>query len=188
MICKREQILEATADLIAECGLQASPMSKVAKSACCGAGTIYRYFETKEELVQELFLDLAQRMTRECLHGYDKQQCIKIRFYTFWGNFYRYMHSNPRDCALMDQLSASPAICGDFKERAMLELHEQLYQLMDDGKAQHLFKNLPNETLTMFPYGSLTTIAKKLHTMPDELEGKIETDDLLNLCWDAVKA
>lgn len=185
---KREQILEATADLIAECGLQASPMSKVAKSACCGAGTIYRYFETKDELVQELFVDLAQRMSAECLREYDESACIKMRFYRFWGNLYGYMYSNPRDCTLMDQLSASPAICGDFKEKAMEQMHSQLHQLMNDGKEQHLFKDLPNETLIMFIYGSLTTIAKKQNTMPEKLAGQFETDDLLNLCWDAIKA
>lgn len=185
---KREQILEATADLIVECGLQASPMSKVAKSACCGAGTIYRYFETKDELVQELFADLATRMTTQCLDGYDKEACIKLRFYKFWGNLYQHMYSNPRDCALMDQLSSSPAICGEFKEKTMSSLHGQLHQLMDEGKEQHLFKDLPNETLTMFIYGSLTTIAKKQNSMPDVFADAVKAEDLLNLCWDAVKA
>lgn len=185
---KREQILEATADLVAECGLQASPMSKVAKSACCGAGTIYRYFETKDELVQELFVYLATSTIKECLDNYDAHACIKVRFYTLWGNFYRYMHQNPRDCALLEQLSASPAICGDFKEQAMGQLHLELHQLMNDGKEQHLFKDLPNDMLIMFTYGSLITIAKKLNTMPDALEGKFDSGALLNLCWDAVKA
>lgn len=185
---KREQILEATADLIAECGLQASPMSKVAKSACCGAGTIYRYFETKDELVQELFVELAQRTINECLGSYDAEACIKVRFYELWGNFYHFMFSNPRDCNLIEQLSASPAICGDFKEKAMGQLHLELHKLMDEGKAQHLFKDLPNEMLIMFTYGSLATIAKKLNAMPEKLEDQFEPADLLNLCWDAIKA
>ncbi|WP_419811538.1 TetR/AcrR family transcriptional regulator [Bacterioplanoides sp.] len=188
MVEKREQILEATADLIAECGLQASPMSKVAKSACCGAGTIYRYFETKDELVQELYLQIVQKMTTECLKNYNEADCIKIRFYTFWGNFYCYMRSNPRDCALVEQLSSSPAICGDFKDRATQTIHNVLDQLMNDGKQQHLFKELPNDVLTMFTYGSVLTIAKTQSTMPEKLDGKLNTDDLLNLCWDAIKA
>ena len=70
----------------------------------------------------------------------------------------------------------------------MEQMHSQLHQLMDDGKEQHLFKDLPNETLIMFIYGSLTTIAKKQNTMPEKLAGQFETDDLLNLCWDAIKA
>lgn len=188
MIEKREQILDATANLIAECGLEASPMSKVAKSACCGAGTIYRYFETKDELVQELYLQIVQKMTAECLNNYDDRACIKIRFYTFWGNFYRYMQANPRDCALMEQLSSSPAICGNFKDRATQTLHDELDRLMNDGKQQHLFKDLPNEVLTMFTYGSVLTIAKTQNTMPEKLGDKLNTEDLLNLCWDAVKA
>ena len=51
---KHQLIIDATCDLIAENGLQATPISSVAKEAGCGAGTIYRYFETKEELIPDL--------------------------------------------------------------------------------------------------------------------------------------
>lgn len=77
---KRQCILEATAELIAEHGLQACPMSAVARQAGCGAGTIYRYFETKDELVQELYLELVRRMTQRCLDPYDASACVKLRF------------------------------------------------------------------------------------------------------------
>lgn len=187
---RREQILQATANLIAECGLQASPMSKVAKSACCGAGTIYRYFETKEDLVRELYKELTTQMNQACLQDYDRAACIKVRFYTIWGNFYRHMSSNPRDCALMEQLSASPAICCHFKDEAMEPLRQEVDQLIDEGKQQQLFKELPNETLAMFTFGSLASIAKKQHNMAEQCRpaNVYETQNLLNLCWDAVKA
>lgn len=185
---KRQQILEATADLIAEQGLHSCPMAMVAKHACCGAGTIYRYFETKEELVQQLFLHLTEVMASHCMSGYDESAGVKLRFYSFWGNFYRYMLEKPRDRALMEQLSASPAISELQREEALKPMNKALTMLLTDGKQQQLIKNLPDAVLTTMTFGSLTMMAKKLQLSPQMFPQAVQPDDLLNLCWDAIKA
>ena len=185
---KRDLILNATADLIAENGLQSSPMSMIAKVAGCGAGTIYRYFETKDELVQQLYVDLAEKMTQACLTGYDQDTCIKLRFQTFWENFYVYMRENPRDCGLMEQMSACPAIDDEFRDTSHSQLLDASFKIFEDGKREKIIKDLPNQTLKAFVYGSLATIAKKYNICPESMGGEIDHESLLGMCWDAVKA
>ncbi len=185
---KREQILQATADLIAEHGLQSSPMSMVARHAGCGAGTIYRYFETKEELVQELFHELTHRISTACLQQYDASAGIKQRFYVYWGNFYHFMHNSPRSRALMEQLGSSPAICENHRENSMQCLQTEPYRILEEGKEQELIKNLPNEILATMTFGALMTVCRKQHLMPGKFTTKVDANDLINLCWDAIKA
>ena len=185
---KRQQILEATADLIAEQGLHSCPMAMVAKHACCGAGTIYRYFETKEELVQQLFLHLTEVMASHCMAGYDESACIKKRFYSFCGNFYRHMREHPRDRALMEQLSASPAISELQREKALEPMNKALTRLLAEGKSQMLIKDLPDEIITTMTFGRLTMMAKKQQLSPQMFPQAVQAEDLLNLCWDAIKA
>lgn len=184
---KRQCILEATAELIAEHGLQACPMSAVARQAGCGAGTIYRYFETKDELVQELYLELVRRMTQRCLDPYDASACVKLRFFQFWGNFYRYMRTSPRDCALLEQMSACPAITEATIERASSELHQTVYSILHDGRQQQVLKALPEKVLSTFVYGALSTLAKKYHTAPNLMGEELEVEQLLTMCWDGIK-
>jgi TetR/AcrR family transcriptional repressor of multidrug resistance operon len=185
---KRQCILEATAELIAEHGLQSCPMSAVARQAGCGAGTIYRYFETKDELVQELYLELVKRMIEHCLTDYDGSACVKLRFFQFWGNFYRYMRTNPRDCALLEQMSACPAITDGTMEQATTALHEVVFGILQDGQAQQVLKDCPEKVLSTFVYGALSTLAKKYNCAPELMGDELEAQQLLALCWDGIKA
>ncbi len=52
---KRTAILEATLELIAEQGFHNTPISQIAEKAEIGIGTIYRYFQDKDELIHKLF-------------------------------------------------------------------------------------------------------------------------------------
>ncbi|MGB1092243.1 MAG: TetR/AcrR family transcriptional regulator, partial [Oceanobacter sp.] len=119
MIDKRTKILQATADMIAEHGLTCSPMSKISARAGCGAGTIYRYFETKDELVVELFKETAQKLTDACLKNYQGEGSLRDRFFQIWGNYFSYINENPSERALLEQLFASPAIGPCDKESAL---------------------------------------------------------------------
>jgi AcrR family transcriptional regulator len=52
---KRERILDAALALFAERGFHGTPVPLVAERAGVGAGTIYRYFASKEALVNALY-------------------------------------------------------------------------------------------------------------------------------------
>ena len=54
---KREAILKAAMELFGELGYDGTTMPMIADRAKVGAGTIYRYFENKETLVNLLFQD-----------------------------------------------------------------------------------------------------------------------------------
>src|SRR5690606_41898467 len=55
---KRSAILRAALELFAEGGVNGIPMPLVAEQAGVGTGTIYRYFASKELMVNELFREL----------------------------------------------------------------------------------------------------------------------------------
>lgn len=183
---KREQILEATADLIAEQGLQDCPMAKVARHAGCGAGTIYRYFSTKEELVQQLYLHLNEKMAYHCLPGLSEAECIRKRFDHFWGSFYQFLRAHPREVCLFDQLWASPVICSELREQGMHTMHEEITRLLDSGKQAGLIKPLADELLLTMTFGSLFTLLKKQLQKPEMFTEPVQLQDLLNMCWDAI--
>ncbi|WP_300427803.1 TetR/AcrR family transcriptional regulator [uncultured Thalassolituus sp.] len=184
---KSEQIIEAAAELIALNGLQASPVSMVAKHACCGAGTIYRYFDTKEELVEAVYLQLMQRITRATLAGDDPSGDIRSRLSNMWLNLFRYLSDNPRDAALIDQLSVAPAICELKQRMAENELQSGVHSLFEEGRQQGLIKDLPNEVLGIYVYGGISTLVRLAHKVPGLKENTITDDMVLGLCWDAIR-
>jgi len=184
---KRQKILDATAEMIVEYGLQACPMSKISARAGCGAGTIYRYFETKQELVVALFEDRISRITDACLKDYSHTNPLRKRFVALWGGYYRYILENPCDRALMEQLLASPMICCNHRDSALARLHETTHQLLEEGKREGVFKELPNEVLSTVTYGSLSMMARKLDQVPEKFSEEVSTESVLDLCWDALR-
>ena len=61
---KREAILQAMLELVAERGFHDAPMSLVAQRAGTSAGIIYHYFPSKDELIRALYLHVKAKMGR----------------------------------------------------------------------------------------------------------------------------
>jgi putative nucleotidyltransferase with HDIG domain len=74
---KKDAILKATLNLILQYGFHGTPISKIAKEADVGVGTIYRYFENKEILITELFLDLKQSMAEIAIENTELFESIE---------------------------------------------------------------------------------------------------------------
>lgn len=183
---KREQILEATADLIAAQGIQNCPMASIAKHAGCGAGTIYRYFKTKEELIEQLYLSISKDMAEYSLQNYPEQATVRERFDHIWGRFYEFLSLSSRNICLLDQLWASPLICADMQHRAMSDIHTEVIKLLENAKETNCIKDIQNELLLTMTFGSLFNIARKQQLVPGLFSEEIQVKVLLDMCWDAI--
>ncbi|WP_280267037.1 TetR/AcrR family transcriptional regulator [Nocardia wallacei] len=58
---RREQIVEAAYEVFTEQGYRATTVSEIARRAGVGQGTVYRYFDSKVEILREVFDWSAQR-------------------------------------------------------------------------------------------------------------------------------
>lgn len=183
---KREQILEATADLIAEQGIQKCPMSSIAKHAGCGAGTIYRYFKTKEELIEQLYLSISEEMAEHSLQDYPADAPVRVRFDHIWGRFYEFLNLSSRNICLLDQLWASPLICEELQHKAMHDIHTEVIKLLENAKESNSIKSIQNELLLTITFGSLFNIARKQQLVPGLFAEKVQVQTLLDMCWDAI--
>lgn len=79
---KRDEILQAALELIAEHGFHGAPMAMIAEKAGVGAGTIYRYFETKDVLIRQLFDELKGNIMAALLAGHPTGRPSRERFFT----------------------------------------------------------------------------------------------------------
>ena len=59
---KREAIMQAALELFVERGFYGTAVPEIADRAGVGAGTIYRYFESKEALVNALYREQKMRV------------------------------------------------------------------------------------------------------------------------------
>ena len=66
---KRAAILEAAAEAVAVLGVSA-PTAKIAKGAGVAEGTLFTYFANKNELLNQLYLELKTDLGNAIMTGY----------------------------------------------------------------------------------------------------------------------
>src|SRR5690349_14619395 len=105
---KRDEIVRAALELIAEHGFHGAPMALVAEQAGVGAGTIYRYFENKDVLIKELYREIEAKMYPLILDGYAGEAPFRARFLHLGTALLRYFIEHPLHFRYLEQFHNSP--------------------------------------------------------------------------------
>lgn len=182
---KKLAILETTLRLITENGFHATPMSLVAKEAGVAAGTIYHYFENKNQLIGELYSLLKQKMGIALLQNKDTSESYSVQFSLFWKNLFIYFTQNPIEFRFLEQYSTSPFISSETRTENLI-YYKPVIDFIESGIETGHIRSLPLDFLVGTLFGQVTSAAK-LH-----LAGTPEiSDDLLDAAikssWDSVR-
>ena len=183
---KKQRILDATLELIAENGLHATPVSQISKRSRVSAGTIYHYFPSKEAIINHLYLDLKKEMADAAFQGYDIKNPYQERFFLMWQNSLNYQLSKPTMLSFIEQCSISPLISEEAKE-AGKRYHAPLAGFITEGcESGHLKKMDPRLILSLI-HGTIIGTAKL------QLSGLLDITDehrvgAAQACWDGLKA
>ena len=185
---KREEILRAALELIADHGFHGAPIAAIAEQAGVGAGTIYRYFANKDVLIRELFQEIRQRICAGLREGYPTEAPLPMRFAHLGAALLRHLTSHPQDFQYLEQFHNSPYGV-EFRRDRILgqgEDNDLCRGLMEEGLAQDLVKELPLAVLFALGYGPIIAVAR------DHNLGFIKLDEGLiketvRACWDGIR-
>ncbi len=185
---KREEIVRAALELIAEHGFHGAPMAMIAERAGVGAGTIYRYFENKDVLITELYREVEERLYTVLLEGYATAKTFRERFLHLGMALLRYFIENPLDFRYLEQFHNSPYGVAYRRDKILGEKNgcDVFRELFEDGASQEVMKNLPLVILFALAFGPLLAVAR------DHILGFISLDDTLiartiEACWDGIR-
>jgi AcrR family transcriptional regulator len=183
---KRTDILEATLTLISEHGFHGTPMSQVAAEAGVGAGTIYRYFENKEALINELFMEIKREFSQAMLSGSSPEENTEQIFRRVWLNTFNYCIQHPTKMAFLEQFHNSPFQTPET-ETTTLEFIAPLVAIFQSAMEAGEIKNIPFEMLTTFAYDITVAFAKR-HITGSLMMDEAHLEMAVQACWDAVKS
>lgn len=183
---KISEIYKATLLLVKANGLAGITMQMVAKEAGIATGTLYIYFKSKEDLINNLFQVCVQNSASSFFKNYDPAQPFKIGFQTLWTNIVAHRVERFNEGIFIEQCFHSPYVDEDTKI-TLRKMFAPLTQLIDRGKSEHLVKDIDTFWLIAFMIGTVNEIAKRVIYFNRELTPDIlETN--FQLCWDGIKA
>lgn len=182
---KRQQILSAAEKLIAEVGFQGLSMQKLAKEAGVAAGTIYRYFDDKDHLIDDVRVLVTQRVADAVQEGVNDSDPIKQRYRTMWLNIWNLAGTNLAAIKNRVQYDSLPITNSlNFRELER-KMFAQVELLFNEGKEQGLFKPLDNEVLSGLSLAASVSLARK-HSLGFYQLDEAELESAIEASWDAI--
>jgi AcrR family transcriptional regulator len=185
---KRKEIMQAALELIAEQGFHGAPMAMIAGRAGVGAGTIYRYFESKDTLIAEVFSDLERTVVESLMQGYSVDSPLRDRFIHLATRIIRYFVDHAIHFRFIEQYMNSPYGLTMRRERLLGEARDiDLFRrLLQEGIERGELKDLPLALHFALAFGPILSLLR------DHILGFLELDgDLIRkaveACWDGVR-
>ncbi len=184
---KRCAVIHAALDLVAEHGFHGAPMAAVADRADVAAGTIYRYFESKDALIVETYRFLEKAINEAITAGYPERGTFRERYLHVGRALLRYLVDSPREFRFLEQFRNSPYGASRRREILLEKADANLVlHLFEEGKRDGIVKDLPVPVLMALAFGPLMQICR------DASLGLVALDDRLlaeavEACWDAVR-
>jgi AcrR family transcriptional regulator len=182
---KREAILEAALELFAERGFHGTAVPLVAERAGVGAGTLYRYFESKEALVNELFRHWKGRFAAALLHNFPGDASPRQQFHEFWRRTGRFAAEHPQGFTFLELHHHAPYL--DRESRAMQErILDSIKALITRAQAQQAMKPIAPELLMATVYGAFVGLWRGSREGYLELTPKtLQATE--NVMWEAIR-
>jgi AcrR family transcriptional regulator len=182
---KRKALLKATLSLVNNNGFHAAPMSKIATLANVSPATIYIYFENKQDLINQLYLEVKGAFREQAFHNYAEGLPVKKGFEIIWYNMASYKINRPEESNFLFQCDNTPMIDEKSREEVLKNI-EPLLNLWERGKREGIIKDICPYILYAF------TIYPLAFLMTSQQRGDFELkDDLKTIAfqaaWDSIR-
>lgn len=170
VVDKRTAILDATRQLIVERGFHNTPMSQIASRAGVSAGTVYHYFENKDDLIHQLYKHTKARMGTALMSQDLMDLPFTEQIKTVWLRAYRFYVANPEATQYLEQYENStyykPVDVNDFDENM-----QALFIMMQTGMQKGELKRLPPPVLHEIWFNAAVRVARQ------QVNGHINLDE-----------
>jgi AcrR family transcriptional regulator len=183
---KREAILQAMLELVAERGFHDAPMSLVARRAGTSAGIIYHYFPSKDELIRALYLHVKAKMGRFLIEGQVVDMPAEQAFKRVWMNAYRFYRTHQQEVKFLDQYENSPYCGGSPEMEALVQQDQNIALLMNLFRPRSVggpLQDLPREAVAELTLGVAARLAKRAKPLKTKA-----LEEIAAACWKAVTA
>lgn len=182
---KRKALLNATLNLVNNNGFHDAPMSKIAKMAEVSPATIYIYFENKQDLINQLYLEIKAAFSQHAFKNYDENEAIKDSFQLIWYNIAYYKLNEVEEASFLSQCDNTPMIDDESRQQGLKHL-QPLLELWERGQQKGVIKLISPYLLyayTIYPLAFLTSMQQKDSFQLTEKN----LNEAFQAAWDSIK-
>ena len=182
---KRDALVKATIRLVNNNGFHATPMSKIAKMAEVSPGTIYLYFKNKQDLVNQVYIEVKAAFSEFAFRDYKEDLTVKEGFKNIWKNIAEFKLKEIEEAMFLSQCDNTPIIDEPSRQEGLKHL-QPLLDLLERGQKEGIIKPVSPYMLYAF---SIYPIAFFMNMQEREIFklSKRNIEEAYEMAWNSIK-
>ena len=182
---KREGFLRAALKLFAANGVQNTSTAEIAREAGTAAGTLFLYFPTKQELINELTVTISKEQADFINSLLDPSQSARQAFLTIWDGSIRWLLEH-MDAYQYTQQIRETGLLPDAVVQETGKHFRYYYEAIQKGLEEGSLKPYPITLIGSFLYHDIVAMMDYLRQQPDPLTQAAAIQQGFELFWDGI--
>ncbi|MFT6065809.1 MAG: AcrR family transcriptional regulator [Paraglaciecola sp.] len=184
-IDKRNALIKATIELVNNNGFHATPMSKIAKMAKVSPATIYLYFENKQDLVNQTYIEVKAAYTAYAFATYHLNMPVEEGFETIWKRIADFKLKDCENAMFLAQCDNTPMIDEPSRQEGIKHL-EPLLELWARGKKEGIIKPISDYLLYAYAINPLSFLMMSAKRSAFTLD-KTHMEEAYRAAWNSIR-
>lgn len=160
-------------------------MAKIAKLAGVSPGTIYRYFDSKQDLINKVYLEVKSAFSASAFRDYEQTDSVEQDFQRIWHNIAAFKLREVEAAMFLSQCDNTPMVDEVSRQEGLKHLRP-LLELWKRGQAQSIIRPVSPYVLyafTIYPIAFLLNMQQREHYKISQSE----LDEVYQMAWNSIK-
>jgi AcrR family transcriptional regulator len=184
---KREKFLNAALKLFVIHGVQNTSTAAIAKEAGTATGTLFLYFPTKQDLINELVLQISNDQSDYMKTLFDPSLSVPDMFFTIWQGCIRWFFEHKdayeyiqqvRDAGIVDEAIVQES------GKSFVYFYDAIQKGIDEGA----LKPYPLEMIGAFLYQDIVAVMNLIRIQPGVKKQEEIIQAGFDIFWDGIRA
>ncbi len=184
---KRENFLSAALKLFVANGVQNTFTAAIAKEAGTASGTLFLYFPTKQDLINDLVLKIAREQSEYMKTLLAASLSVRDTFFTIWSGSIRWLLENMDLYEFNQQIRDTNLV-----EAAIIQetgkYFSYYYEVIQRGLEDGTIKPYPADLIGGFLYQDIVATMNLLRTQSNPRKQEEIIQMGFDIFWDGIKA
>lgn len=183
---RRDRLVDAALRLFAARGFHGTAVPEIAARAEVGTGTVYRYFESKDVLVNAVYREWKQRMLAHVVADFPFAAPVREQFHVLWTRWLDFVRAHPEAARFLELHHHQDYL--DAESRALQQrVLGSVSALIAVARTQRAVRDVPDAVLMAVVEGQVLGLLKAAS------EERLVLDDATieqaeRCAWEAIRA
>ena len=184
---KREQFLASALKLFVANGAKNTSTAAIAKDAGTATGTLFLYFPTKQDLINELVMQIGEQQSAYINSLLTPSLSVWETFLTIWYGSIRWFLDNPDAYQYFRQVRDSGLIAEEVV-RESEQFFDYYYEAIQRGLGEGTIKACPVELVGSLLYQDIVAVMNLVTNVSDPAQQENYIQLGFDIFWDGIKA